>query len=276
MAYAYVVTNQLAGLAVGNFVWSAGANDATRARLNDARMSSRYVNGSPVNSISVIVDLGSAKSLCGWGVLNSNVATQFATALSITSASDAAITTDTTLHWNEVALNSSAPHNKDHAAQFAADTARRYWQLEWVWTGTCSSFAIGELWAWTAPTQLTRSAIYGHGQTEEILSAKVDFDNGGTRSSFKGGPLRSLRLPFADLSLSERRELATMWRATRGPVAPFLFLEKYAAAVSTDTAEQACVYGKLELPAFSWSEPDFNLFEPTELLVRSLGREVGA
>jgi len=277
MTYAYATTNLLSGLAVGSFGWASGLNDATRSRLNDVRMSSRYVNGSPVTTVTLIIDLGSAVASTGVAILNSNVATSaLAPTLRIRGATNSIFTTGVVTAKAASTLNTSAPYNKDHVLQYASIT-KQYLELLWTFTGTATNFAVGELWAFNAQTQLTRKSIYGGGEDEEIYSSSVDFYNGGNRSYFLGGPVRTQRLPFSDLSLTERLELATMWRATRGPVSPFLWIDSYEA---TDTAaaatEQSVIYGKLAVPAFTWKEQDYQLFDPGELIIRSLGREVGS
>ncbi len=275
--YAYAVTNLLTGLAAGDFTFSAGANDSTRSRLNDARMDKRYVNGSPTAALTLVIDLGSSRQTSGIAILNHNLGTAaLAPTVRIRGATDAAITTSVVTAKAASALNTSAPYQKDHVLQYTAIT-KRYLEVLISFTGTATGLAIGELWAFDAQTVLSRRSIYGGGEEEEIKSAQVDFYNGGARSSFLGGPLRSLTLPFADLTLSQRREMATMWRATRGPVTPFLFIESYeATATAAAEAEQACIYGKMLNGVFTWKENDFLLYTPDDLLIRSLSREAGA
>lgn len=282
MSYAYVVTNLCSGLAASAFVPSAGLADSTRARLNDARMSSRYVNGSPVTSLSMTIDLGSAIATTGIAVLNSNVAASglvTGTTLRVrggTAAASGLVTAGIVTAKAATTLNTAAPYNKDHVLQYASIT-KQFIELLWTYTGTATSFSIGEIWAFNAQTALTRKSVYGGGEDEEIRSADVEFYNGGSRSSFLGGPLRSQVLPFADLSLTQRQELATMWRATRGPVTPFLWMDSYeATATAAAAAEQQVIYGKLQKGVFSWKEIDYLLFTPEDLLIRSLSREAGA
>lgn len=277
MSYAYAVTNLLSGLAVSAFTWSAGANDATRSRLNDTRMSSRYVNGSPVTSITLVINLGSAIQTSGIAILNHNLGTAaLAPTVRIRGATDAAITASVVTAKAASTLNTSAPYQKDHVLQYTAIT-KQYLELLFSFTGTATNFSIGELWAFNSQTALTRKSIYGGGEDEEFFSSQVNFYNGGSRSYFQGGPVRTQRLPFSDLSLSERRELATMWRTTKGGVSPFLWIDSYeATATAAEVAQQAVIYGKLEVPAFSWKETDYQLFDPSELVIRSLAREVGS
>lgn len=279
-AYAYAVTNLATGLASTAFVFSGGAADTTRARLNDARMDTRYVNGSPTTSLSFTIDLGSAIQTSGIALLNHNFGTAAAAATvrvrAGTAAASGLVTAGIVVAKAATTLNTAAPYQKDHVFQYTAVTLR-YLEVLISFTGTVSNLAIGEVFVFNSQTQLTRKSIYGGGEDEEIRTAQVDFYNGGTRTAFLGGPIRSLRLPFSDLSATERAELATLWRATRANTTPFLFIESYeATALAAATAEQKCLYAKLEVPTFSWNEPDYGLYNPGDLLIRSLGREVGA
>ena len=280
MSYAYASANLCSGLAAGAFVFSAGLNDATRTRLNDTRMSSRYVNGAAVASgLSFTIDLGSAIPTSALALLNTNCAVQKNDATvrirGGTAAAGGLVTAGIVTAKAASTLNPAAPYNKDHVFQYTPIT-KQFLEVLFTWTGTVTNFAIGEVWA-MVQTTLARKSIYGGGEDEEIASASVGFDNGGTRSTFKGGPLRSQRLPFSDLNLTERREQATMWRATRGDVQPFIWIDSVeATATAAAITEQAVIFGKLQVPKYAWSEPDYALFDPSELLIRSLSREVGS
>lgn len=282
-AYAYAYTNRCTGLAASAFTWSAGMlNDATRARLNDNRMDSRYVAGNPATSVSVVIDLGSALAVDGWAVLNSNAAVQKTCTLTIEAADDAAITVNAVTAKSATTLNVTAPRNKDHVLQFGVVT-KRYWRLTWATTGSWTNFAIGELFAYyttlsVGTTRLSRKRIYGGGEREQIITSALDFGNGNTRSYFVAGPVRSKRLPFSDLTEAEREELMQMWRRVKAGATPMLWIESYeAVSAAAANAEQEVVYGRCMLPDFAWSEPDFNLFTPdSEIIITSLGREVGA
>lgn len=276
-AYAYAPSNILSGLAASAFTWSAGANDATRAYLNDGWMDARYVNGSPAaGTLDLIIDLGSARALTGFAILNSNVAVQAAGSnLTITGADDAGISVNVVVAKAASTLSSAAPFNKDHVLQFATVT-KRFWRLRWVTSATVTNFAIGELWAFNAQVQLSRKRVDGGGEGERILASKVDFYGGGSQAYRQGGPVRRKNLPFVDLSTSDRNELLTMWRAV-ALVTPYLWIESYeATALAAAVAEQEVIFGILGLGDFQWTEVDFNLFNPPELVIESLGREIGA
>lgn len=277
MSYAYGWNNLLSGLAASAFTWSAGTGGATRSRLNDTRMDARYDNGNTASGTTLVVDLGSAQNVMAIAILNHNAAVQKTdAAVRVRSADDAAISVNVATRKAASTLGVVAPWNKDHVLQMAAGSNRRYWELQFTWTGTVTSFSIGEL-AFLVPTQLTRKAVYGDGDDWEIKAAQVDFYNGGRRAYFLGGPVRSILMPFEDLSPAEILELQTMWLAVQGPVKPFLFIESYeATATAAAAAEQRCVYGRLEVPTFSFRVPDFQLYKPGDLVVRSLGREIGS
>lgn len=278
MSYAYAVSNKCRGLAASAFIWSAGLNDATRSRLNDSKMAALYVNGAAVASLTyLVIDFGIATQLSGIALLNHNAAVQKAdAAVQITAADDAAITVNVVSVKAGTTLNNAAPYNKDHVLQFTPVT-KRYWKLLFAWTGTVTNFAIGEIFAFNGQTQFTRKSIYGGGESPEMKVAAVDFYNGGGNAYFEGGEIRVKRLPFSDLTLVQREEQMTLWRAVKGPVAPFLWIESFeATALAAAVAEQEVIYGRLMVDTFAWTEADYQLFGGPDLIVRSLGREIGA
>ena len=72
-------------------------------------------------------------------------------------------------------------------------------------------------------------------------------------------------------------ELYAVQSSTNGGAAPFLWLPSYeATAAAAAVTEQEVVYGKLSTPRFEFSIPDFQLYNPSEFVIRSLGREIGA
>lgn len=278
MAYAYAYTNALTNLGAAAFTNSVGTNDSTRARMSDTRMDKRYNMGASVASGStIILDFGAAVALKGIALLNTNFAVQWTdAAVRIRAATDAAITTSVVTAKAATTLNSTAPKNKDHVLQFTTVT-KRYWELTFTAGGSFSNASIGEIFAYETVTQLSRKSIYGGGEKEEIKTAGVDYENGNSRSFYLGGPVRSKRLPFQDLTSAEREELAAMWRVLKGEATPFLWIDSYeATAVAAAVAEQEVTYGRLKMPDFEWSENDYLLYQPPELHIRSLGREVGS
>ncbi len=277
---AYAVTNLCTGLVAGDFNWSAGLEDATRTRLNDAQMNERYVNGSVASGINLIIDLGSAKNVAGVAVLNSNCAVQKADATLKIEQSDAAdMSTNLVVVKAASTLNSATLKNKDHVLQCttAGQTARRYWRLTWTWTGTVTNFAIGEIIIYAASTQLARKSAYGGAEGRGFRIAEVEHYNGSTTSYLQGGPIRRLRLPYADLTAAQIEELYAMLAAVGGGVTPFLWIPSYEAnATAAAVAEQEVIYGKIGPADFEFSEPDYLNFTPNDLVIKSLGREVGS
>lgn len=276
-ANAWVVTNRLTGLAASAFTFSAGANDTTRARLNDGRMSERYVNGASVASgLTCVIDLGSALACTGIALLNTNCAVQKTdAAVRVRAADDSAISVNVVTPKAASTLNTAAMKNKDHVLQFASAT-KRYWELTFTWTGNVTNFAIGELVMFNAQTQLSRKAIYGKKEGRDFRVSEVEHYNGGSTSYFEGGPLRTKQLPYSDLTPAQLEELFAILTATNGGATPFLWIESYeATGTAAAVAEQEVIYGKAA-PEFNFSEPDYDLLTPNELVIRSLGREVGA
>lgn len=280
MANAYAVTNLATGIASTAFVFSAGLADTTRARMNDARMDKRYVNGSPVTSLSFTIDLGSAIQTSGIALINHNFGTPaLASTVRVrggTAAAAGLVTAGIVTAKAATTLTTSAPYQKDHVFQYTAIT-KQYLEVLISFTGTATDLSIGEVFVFNSQVQLARKSAYGGGESEEIRSASVDFYNGGSRASFIGGPIRTLRLPYSDLSSSEKDEQMTLWRAVRGPVTPFIWIDSYeATGTAAAAAEQRVLYGKLEIPSYEFTENDYQLYTPGDLMIRSLGREVGA
>lgn len=277
-AHAYVVTNQLTSLAASVFTWSNGAT-TNRSYLNDGRMDKRQNIGNASSGINVIVDLGSAKQLVGAAILNCNAAVQKTDAAVVVAASSSStFAADVNTAKSASTLYSTtAPRNKDHVLQWNANYTKQYWRLTWTWTGTVTDFSIGELFFFTSSTSLTRRSIYGSGESMEMRVAQTEMQYGETRGLFLAGPIRALNLQWQDLTASERNELQTMWSSSYGGASPLLWIAS-AEAVSTAAAvaEQECIYGRLEKPAFAWTENDYSLYTPDGFNLRSLGREAGA
>ena len=56
-----------------------------------------------------------------------------------------------------------------------------------------------------------------------------------------------------------------------------LWLERYeAVSTAAAAAYQDCIFGRFEASRMAWAEPDFNLYSPDSLTIRSLAREIGA
>lgn len=278
MSYAYATTNKLNGLAATAFTWSAGLNDATRAYLNDGWMDVRYVNGNHGGgTLGVVIDFGAATTMTGWAVLNHNVAVQSpGSTLDIVGADDAAISVNPVTAKQATTLNSATGYNKDHVFQHAS-LSKRYWRLRFNCPTPVTALAIGELYAFNTQTVLSRKSIYGDGEMPEIKTSKVDFSSGGSNAYFLGGPIRSKRLVFTELTTAERDELLLMWTVTRGPTTPFLWIEAYeATGIAAPNIYQEVIYGRLMLDVFDWRQPDYLLYEVPELKVVSLSREIGS
>ena len=279
-AHAYVVTNALAGLAPTAFTWSGGATP-DRDKLNDGRMDGRYGAGTLSSGMNVVVDLGSAKALIGWATLNCNFA-GFEAAntpkLLIEAADDSAITVNVvTAKALTTLYTATVPRNKDHVLQFPA-VNKRYWRLTWSWTGGGTApFFIGELFAYTAITQLSRRTIYGSGETKDYVTAPLEMMYGEVRSTFLAGPIRQLNQNWADLTESQRDELDGMFQASNAGALPLLWVDSFeSSSAAAAVAEQQCVYGRITKPQFAFKQNDFSIYEPDGFSIRSMGREAGA
>lgn len=289
MSHAYSTVNRLHGLAAAAFTWSPAYSSSDRAYLNDSRMD-RRVNvgngsGSP-STTTVVIDLGTARGLKGFALLNHNFAIQTGGTgtVKVEGADDSGMSTNlvtakaaTTLSA-EMSANAMDPKNKDHVLQFAAVT-KRYWRLTFAWSGgSITNLTFGELYAYDDVTQLTRKGIYGSGDREDVFTSEIQFGNGDTRGLFLGGPVRSMTLRWQDLSESELLELRALWYAAYGNAGKLLFIPSYeATATAAAAAQQDCIYGRLSRRnSIEYPEMDYLLHSFDDLVVRSLGREVGA
>lgn len=283
MAFAYATTNALSALSASAFTPGSGPSDATRAYLNDGRMDRQYVFTAAASSNTLVIDMGSATTLRGLAILNHNLVDSVAPrTIKIEAADDAAITINAVTAKGTTTVTDDGsdtnPTNKDTVLQFAAVT-KRYWRLTFAWDSGSFALKIGELFAYASSTQLSRGQVDGSGETERmVVTNPVELQTGDTRFGFLGGPVRTKHLRSdSTLSTSERKELLTLWRLLRGPVTPFLWIESYEASASSALLpEQDCIFGRLALPDFAWTWSDYNLSQPPELVIRSLGRELGS
>lgn len=268
MAHGYAYANALAGLAASAFTWSPSVT-TNRSFLNDGEMAKQFELSTALD-FYVVIDLGAPASLCGFALLNHNATSgQF---LVIQGADDSGITTNVASVYSQ-ALDSNAPTNKDHVALFSA-TGRRYWKIR-ILSGASISFKIGEIFGiYTSQlVSLTRKKIYGHGESEQYFINAAKSDTGWSRATFLAGPQRTKRLPFSDLTLTERRALLTMWRASYGGANPLLWIEDTTTPGTASTQE--CLWGRPST-SLDWSEDDYGVYSPSEISIESLGREAGS
>lgn len=275
MSHAYGITNLITGLAATAFTWSS-AYATGRERLNDG-LQDELAAGSATGQASgqtLTVDLGSAQSVSAIALLNHNLATGACT-VTVTYADDSGFTVGTGTAKAASTVPTSAPSDKDLALQFPA-VSKRYWRLTFAHTGT-KTVTIGEVLVLGTVTTLSRFRVYGHGETERFITNRVETSTGNTRSTFLSGPIRTKRLPFKDLSTSQRNELMAMWRASKGGCLKLLWLdtvESTATAATSDGME--CLWGKLQ-ESFGWTEDDFSLYTPEGALeLVGSGREAGS
>lgn len=269
--------NLARSLAAAAFTVSPGPNDSTRSRLNDKRVDRTFNVTASAAPVSIVVDLGSAQAVDTVAVLNHNLASIGSSQIiNVNAADDSAITTGV-VAVAVMTLSGTMVRTKDTCCSFATVT-KRYWQFEFDWTGGSEALSVGELFLGVATT-LSRGEQDGSGETEMVRAPTVELSNGGSRGIFLAGPVLQRSLLFSDFSASELATLRTLWRDCRGPVVPLLWCESWVAAAtraSPTDAQMECLYGHLEMPDFGWRWSDWQLVKPPDIVIRALGREVGA
>ncbi len=277
MPSAYVVNNAAAGLNPLTAFLSTGSYvDLTqRPFLIDGRMDKQVEFVSDYQAV-VVFDFGGGILLRGWGVLNHNMAGADSPQVLIEGADNSTFSTNLVTAKAASNVNQVVPRHRDAVFQFATIN-RRYWRLTFSF-GIPFAFRLGELIPYqsTDVIQLSRGYTDGSSEPEEILSVGVQMMYGERRDVFLGGPMRHKRMRFQDYTAAQNAELMTMWRATKGPVNPLLWIESYeAVATAAAAAQQNCIYGKLDLQTFEAPYTDFDLVQPNELIIRQKGRGVG-
>lgn len=277
MSQGYAVTNALTGLAASAFTWSSGYT-TSRTRLNDGILDEPAASAASAQASgqTLKIDLGSAQSLLGFALLNHNLASGACTVLveaaTLSDYSDAATIKAAST------IVTTAPNHKDSFLQFPLtqpSVTWRYWRLTFAHTGT-KIVTIGELLAPTTVTTLSRHTIYGDGESERALMNRVSSGTGHQRATYLGGPLRTKRLVYKDLSTSEKAELRAMWAATTYGVNNLLWAEYIESTNTAATAAaQECLWGKIE-DTFEWTCDDYGLFTTNPFNIVGQGREVGA
>lgn len=277
MGFAYATTNQATGLAASAVTVTTGAGpaDDTRLYLFDGKLAGQYTLTAGTTTEVVRINLSSAKAVSAVAILNHNIAALGGGTITIRAATDSGFTTGVVTPKATTTINTTAPKHKDTVLQFASVT-KQHW--EFTFTHSLSTaLKIGELFFAAASTQLTRGQTDGSGERERFITSEVEMQFGQVQSLFLAGPVRTKRIRMQDFTAANLAELQALWRATKGPVTPFLWIESYE-AVSTAAAatEQDCIFGRLRLPEFEWSWVDYNLTQPPELTIASEGRERGA
>lgn len=274
MSQGYAVTNALSSLAAGSFTWSSGYTTA-RARLNDGIMDEVAAGSSSAQASgqTLVIDMGSATALVGFALLNHNLASGACT-VKIRGADDSGISVNVVTAKDASTIVTTAPSEKDTVLQFPSVT-KRYWQLEFVHTGT-KIVRLGELLAFASITTLSRGSIYGDGDGERAFLNKNVSGTGHQRATYLGGPVRTKRLMHKDLNASELAELRAMWAASTYGVSNLLFIP-YIESVSTaaSSAAQECLWGKMQ-EEFDFTRADYSLNDPGNFVIVGQGREVGA
>lgn len=277
MASGYCIANALTGLAASAFSEAtAPSNTATRAYYNDGRLGRQVVAGSAGTSQQWKVDLGSAKALVGFAVLNHNLyALSSAARIKVEGADDSGFSTNLVEAKAQSTVASAVIDRKDTVLQFPSVT-KRYWRIT-ADNYSSGTAAVGELFALQSVTSLSRGSAYGSGEGLEMAVAEQRMQTGDLRVAQLGGPIVERRLSFADWTFAELEELRAMWVAASGPVTPLLWIDKVASSATAAAAdEQRCVFGRITNASFDWTQDDFGVYQPPSIVIRSGAREIGA
>lgn len=274
MTFAYATVNRFSGLAASAFTFPTGGGplDASRSYLCDGRMDAQYVFTAYGSTDVIQILFSSPQSLCAIAILNHNLAAIGPGVITITASDDG---TTFTAVKAATTLNTSAPKQKDSVLQFAA-VSKQYWRIT-IGHGLSSGLAIGELYGVGTSTQLSRGQIDGSGESEKMITSVVPMQFGAKKTLFFAGPIRAKKLKVQDFTTAQRDELLTLWRAVKGNVLSFLWIESYEATASAAAlSEQDCIFGKLASAEYQWSWTDYLLTQPDELLIEQDGRERGS
>jgi hypothetical protein len=291
-AHGWTPTNYCAGLAASAFTFNPSYTASDRSNLNDGLIGElvavgNWTGSGPSTFTNYIqIDFGSAKSLYGIALLNSNIAVLAADAqVRVRAADDSGFTSGVVTPKASTTLarlndgDRGNARNRDHVFQFVGSDSKRYWRIEFAFTGTVSNAAFGEVFAYPTPYNLSRKGIYGSGDKETVFKSTLQVgENGERRQVFFGGPLREKVLRWQDFTATERDELRLMFWVANRNAGKLLWINSIS-QVSTAAAEteQDCIYGHLVEPEeFPYPENDFNLYQPPDFHILSMGREVGA
>lgn len=272
MSQGYAITNALTSLAATAFTWSS-AYTTNRARINDGILDELASSASSAQASgqTLSLNLGSATALVGLALLNHNLASGACT-VTITAGTDG-VTYGTTVKAAST-ITTTGPNSKDTILQFPS-ASFQYWRFTFAHTGT-KIVTLGEVLALTAIATLSRTTIYGDGENEQAILNKNISATGHQRATFVGGPVRTKRLIYKDLSTSEKAELRAMWAATSYGAANLLWLEFIESTADAATeAAQECLWGKIE-DTFEWTQDDYRLFNSNPFNLVGQGREVGS
>lgn len=275
MGHAYTLGNKFSGLAATAFTWSTGAT-TDRLFLADGRIDKTCTSGLAASPITLAVDMNGSvggNTLVGLALLSHGLYDLSDPVTVTIHTDDNSGFTTPTLAKAASTIPVTEPAHRDAVLLFPS-TGERYVRLTFAGTGTIE-VVLGELHGIYATLPLARRKSWGHGESEEYVTNNVRLSTGVDRRSFLAGPIRSKSLPFSDLTLTERNELLDMWRLTRGGTSDLLWIDEANSTASAATAaEQDCILGKLQ-QSMNWTEPDFGLYSPASLELRSLARKAG-
>lgn len=256
-AYVALASNEAGTITSNKTVAGGGV-----AALKDSRRDVVATVASTTSPLYLNLDLGSAKTLKGIALLN----------LYATQALSVEIFSDTTAgfpaavsRFAATALPTAWPDSENVYIR-PTQVSARYWRVALTWSGS-AAVSLGELVATSIETSLTRGYVYGDSEQTNIPTLEFESRGGMVTREVTGGPRRTKRFAFSDLTRAQRTELQSMWFAAACGSRPLLFVDALGTAGDvtqlTDTAVQQsrCIAGLLE-PSFGWTESDYRLYDP--------------
>lgn len=283
LAHAYCVTNLIRAtptILASSFFVGAGTGSGTFSWIGDGRLDSQYKRTGETSGCYFFIDLGAPTAVDTFALLNTNIGSLSVPVRLELYGNDDLVTPNTVTAKALTTFSQTKPRHRDHVLSFPSVT-RRYWKGVFVWSGGGSlDLRFGELFLGRATTLTRVTALGGRGQSSSVLSRHFETVAGERRSLFEAGPFRERRLKWSDVSDAERTELLAMWDAAKGGGNPLLWIEsRNAVQTAAADVDQECIYGRLREDLLEWDEIDYgpggSRWEPSNLVIRSLGREVG-
>lgn len=281
MTVGYAITNAITASA-GLYSRISGVNTliTNASYLYDGWMGKRVSAGTFTDLDGLLIDFGAAKSIVGFGLLNHSIVTDCLDAnLTIQGANDAAISLGV-VTAKIGSFNSARPKAKEKDSVFLFPAvSKRYWFLQISGTSGNWTGKIGELFAIENGNLHTfsRNPAYGSKSSMDAVTQQIRFQYGEPRNVFLGGPVREETYSLKDWTLAQVQELQALYEDTSGFATPFLWCENVAQTTSmTVASETNCIFGNGMLDALDAVQDDYGVWQPSALIIRSLGREAGA
>ncbi len=271
LQHAYSVGSRFRSLAESAITLSAG-NAANKGRLIDGRVDRQY-ESTAITNLNIDFDFGSAVSLQGIALLNHNLDGAALSSFLIRSADDAAFSVNANTVFSNTTLRAT-----NVFCVHSSTTARRYWRITINHSGSYNK-KIGEVYAVAATggttpiTALSRRVIYGNGGSQSFRTTFAESPYGRLMGGVLSGPLKSRRLLWEDLTLSQKNEILTMHAAANGNGSDLLWVEDYDG--TAHSTSQECYFGRFMEDELQYTESDYGLYSGLGLTLREQTRGVG-